>query len=357
MLAISLALSVSVLAPLRIGHAKPSKSIQKDIKTTKEELSKSRNKEKKLDNDIKNLSQRIQNNEREIQEIKSEIKRANREYKLKQKELKKKKAKFDEGNENLKARLRKMYKNGGIGFMDVILSSDDISSLIFNVEMVQKIYENDNDLVMVLQKQYEEVKEISDSLKKTAKRLEKKEERLSCLQDEMRADKKNLTSSLAKAEARTASLNQKLTRLQSQSSTQRNVYHYHSTGRLTWPLPGNYRVTSGFAYRNNPKTGIFELHRGIDIPAPTGCKIVAAADGRVVAAGYSGSYGNRIKIKHGGSLTTLYAHCSCLLVRSGQWVKRGEIIARCGSTGRSTGPHLHFEVQINDIPRNPRNYL
>lgn len=123
------------------------------------------------------------------------------------------------------------------------------------------------------------------------------------------------------------------------------------TGALAWPLPQTFSISSPFGYREDPFTGEIEYHNGTDIAAPNGTQILAAAAGTVTIANgidsWGGSYGYHIKIDHGGGLETLYAHCSAICVTPGQQVQQGEVIGFVGSTGNSTGNHLHFEVWVN----------
>jgi murein DD-endopeptidase MepM/ murein hydrolase activator NlpD len=125
-------------------------------------------------------------------------------------------------------------------------------------------------------------------------------------------------------------------------------------GGMLWPTPGP--VTSGYGYRTHPIYNYRRLHAGIDIGAPTGQAIVAVLSGRVVSAGPMGSYGNLVVIDHGDGLTTAYAHQSRVAVGAGQQVGRGAVIGYVGSTGASTGPHLHFETRVNGEPVDPRRY-
>lgn len=122
-----------------------------------------------------------------------------------------------------------------------------------------------------------------------------------------------------------------------------------------WPSTG--RISAGFGNRSDPFTGREAFHEGLDIAAAYGSSIKAAAAGKVVTAGVISGYGNAVILSHGNGLNTLYGHASKLLVKVGQSVKKGQVIAKVGSTGRSTGPHLHFEVLVNNSPVDPMKYL
>lgn len=122
-----------------------------------------------------------------------------------------------------------------------------------------------------------------------------------------------------------------------------------------WPVDGF--VTSPFGYRTSPFTGARRFHKGIDIAAPRGTSVVAPADGRVVFAENDGAYGLSVEIDHGGGIATRYAHLHKFHVKKGDTVKRGTLIGEVGSTGRSTGPHLHYEVLVNGVPTNPKTYV
>ncbi len=124
------------------------------------------------------------------------------------------------------------------------------------------------------------------------------------------------------------------------------------TGKFSKPTSRSYRVTSPFGVRR--RTG---MHKGIDMAMPTGSPVLAADGGRVVFSGYKGTYGRLVVINHGGRLKSYYAHCSKLLVKSGDKVFKGQKIALSGNTGRSTGPHLHFEIRLGNTPVNPRKYV
>ena len=142
-----------------------------------------------------------------------------------------------------------------------------------------------------------------------------------------------------------------------------NAFSYSSNpvkytgGRFAWPVPGSQRITSYYGYRIHPVYKTKKFHTGIDVGAGYGLAIVAAGDGVVTMATTNGGYGKCVIINHGSGITTLYGHCSTLLVSVGDKVTKGQTIAKVGSTGVSTGPHLHFEVRVNGSTTDPLQYL
>jgi len=160
-------------------------------------------------------------------------------------------------------------------------------------------------------------------------------------------------------------LQEELAAMERESSnieSQIRAYMATSGGKVTphvggFLLPVNGRFSSPYGYRVHPISHSRKLHTGQDIAAPSGTPIKAAGSGVVISAGWRNGYGNTVIIDHGGGKSTLYGHCSRLFVSSGQRVSMGQHIAAVGSTGYSTGPHLHFEVRINGSPVNPRRYF
>ena len=129
------------------------------------------------------------------------------------------------------------------------------------------------------------------------------------------------------------------------------------SGQYAWPCPSSSAITSVFGMRVHPVTGVYKLHTGVDIGGGMGSAIVAAESGTVISAGFNTAYGNCIIIDHGSGMSTLYAHASAMYVGTGAKVQKGQTIAAVGSTGYSTGAHLHFEVRVNGSPVNPMSYI
>lgn len=161
-----------------------------------------------------------------------------------------------------------------------------------------------------------------------------------------------LSSRLDKLSAEATRQEQSLQELQAYFQEQKSLL---ASTPSVWPARG--WVTSDFGQRMDPYTAERVMHEGLDIAAPAGRDVLAPADGTVVFAGLEGGYGNVIVIDHGYGIKTRYGHLSQIMVKAGQHVRRGESIAAIGNTGRSTGPHLHYEVRVNGVPENPRKFI
>jgi murein DD-endopeptidase MepM/ murein hydrolase activator NlpD len=180
------------------------------------------------------------------------------------------------------------------------------------------------------------------------------------LHDQFREDEREVQAEInrqvnALARQQELERQQRLREQQNRQNRQTTAGTVTGTGQFVWPVSGT--ITSQFGTRRHPVFGDMRFHGGIDIGAPHGTTVVAADSGSVIISTYNSSYGNYVVISHGNGITTLYAHLSTRSVSVGDTVSRGQQIGRIGSTGVSTGPHLHFEVSVNGTRVNPRNYL
>ena len=274
-------------------------------------------------------------------------------------------------------RSRYIYMNGWMGYVDAILGADSFTDLLNRIDHVNRIIEFDRNLVQELQRAEEniavhventqrqrdelavlesihtaQVRAHDELMTEKAALIEELEMSVEGQQQaiaEMEADEREIQRILAAHRAE-----QERRRIALQQETQNRPF-VHDGRDLQWPVAGR-GVNSGFGNRSDPFTGSTSFHSGVDIPAPLGTNIFAAEAGTVVFSGWMGGYGNTVMIDHGNGMQTLYGHASSLLVRNGDSVTRGQIIARVGSTGRSTGNHLHFEVRTNGNPVNPMNF-
>lgn len=274
----------------------------------------------------------IEQIEREMIAIEAKLKELQDRIDKYEKRAGKLKKKFTAKQKAMGERLRTIYKTGSAGFADVVLSSESVSDMMSNVEMVKRIYSSDTKAIDSLKEDYKDLKKESDKLK------ELKKEQKALLKDQLeKMDEQNDT-------------------IIASASLFAGGTGSYKGGKLLWPCPSSHSISSKFGYRNCPFHGR-ELHRGIDIPTYTGAPILAAHDGIVIRSAYSSGYGNYVTISHGGGLVTLYAHNSKLVARAGQKVKRGQVIAKAGSTGPSTGTHCHFEVQMNGKLADPLKFV
>ena len=290
----------------------------------------------------------------------------------KQDELDETIAQLDEKQELFETRIRVMYENGDTTYLEVLLSSEDFSDMLTNMEIVSQIMDYDKRIVeeyKALKAQIETQKAALESDRKDkqdyADDLEQAYEEIEAQKKEYKALKAKVDSDLAlkKAEAERMlreqdEINDEIAALSRQETAASGggggkVY----SGSLVWPCPSYSRISSQYGYRTHPISGTRKLHKGLDIAASSGNPVIAAASGTVVKSYFSSSYGNYVVISHGGGLMTAYAHMTRRLVSAGQTVSAGQQVGTVGSTGNSTGPHLHFEVYVGGSTTNPMNYF
>jgi murein DD-endopeptidase MepM/ murein hydrolase activator NlpD len=266
-------------------------------------------------------------------------------------------------NEGLNARLRTMYKNGEVGILTVLLGSLDMSDFMTNLDMVQRIYDNDTEILASLENQYTKVIDQKIELQTLKENLLSQQTEESTRQESLKISKGTVQSKKSEVDADNAVLTHQIDSLNAEANAlTAKILGLQGDGNyiggiMCWPSESSTRISSPFGNRLHPILRIYKLHTGIDIAARSGTNILAANAGTVISAGWNNGYGYMVMVDHGGGIVTLYAHSSKLLVRKGNVVARGQAIAKVGSTGMSTGPHLHFEVRVNGIYKNPLDYV
>lgn len=310
-----------------------------DIEAQQDAISK---KMAKVSSDIKNAQSKVNSLNSQISETSDDITRTEKQIAKKQKEM-------VEREKNLNERLVVMYKNGSVGFVDVLMGSNSISEFVANLEMIQKIYRNDINVLETLQSEHAELEEIRADLKAKKVNLAEQKSQLAVEKAALDAKKKEL-------EKEEDALKEEADRLTAEIVKLMDANSPYVGGEFEWPVPASRYITSSYGNRLHPTLKVWKFHTGIDIGASSGKNIVAAASGKVIMSTWYGGYGNFVMIDHGGGIVTCYGHASKLIAKKGDIVKRGQVIALVGSTGRSTGPHLHFEVRVNGDYVNPMNY-
>ena len=364
---VAILLMLTFAVETSLASAATLSQIRNNIKNKQQELNESKAKEKSLGDQVNSLEQQINSKQSDIDELEASISEAQAKLETLEEELAAAEEKVNTQNENLNARLRNMYKNGSVGFIDVLMDSGSFSEFLNNLSLVEKVYTSDQDVLEELQKAYDEIdakkKEIETLQAELSESKATMEEQKSSLEadkasvekkkSEIAADSAETQRELDKLEADAQALTSSIRNSGSSSSSSK-----YNGGIMAWPVPSCHTISSGYGGRIHPTTGKYKFHGGLDIPGSYGSAIVAANSGKVIWAGNRGdSYGNYVIIDHGGGVSTLYGHSSKVLVSSGQRVSRGQRIANVGSTGRSTGPHCHFEVRINGSRVNPNPYV
>ena len=287
----------------------------------------------------------------------------------------------------LNRRVRAIYMHGQLNYLEVILGANSFSDFANRVELLKRVIRSDYNLILEIQKQkaaieakkaqLEEDKRQLDALaaeaEKTRQEIAKKKAEQQKVLDAAKSNKaaaaqmeqdlnaqlasvRNLIQQrLAAAEAARQAAQQQAASDDEGGSGGSDDNYVQGTGAMGWPCSGP--ITSPFGYRTHPIFGTTIFHAGIDIGVDYGTPIHAADSGVVVYSGWISGYGNAVIIDHGGGISTLYGHNQSLAVSEGQSVSKGSVIAYAGSTGNSTGPHCHFEVDVNGSPVNPMGYL
>lgn len=340
------------------------KKTEKEINSKKDERDTKIQERNSLDLKISDLMSDIDDTQAVIDEKQSEINEKNAE-------IDRLTGIIDENTDKLKARMKIMYEYGTSSYLELILDSKGLSDFFSRVSVVKDIVQHDKELINTYVNSKNEV-ETAKSLIEAEKKeqveaksiLEGKKSELVSLQNQkqdiinsLNSDIKSLEAEEKKIEDDYNSLKSELNKALAASKSSSSAVVYSGNGKFLWPSPVSTRITSAFGKRNKPNAKATSVHRGIDIGVPMGSNVLAAEAGTVVTAGYNSSYGYYVTINHGGGYVTLYAHNSKLLVSKGASVKRGQVIAKAGSTGNSTGPHIHFEVMVNGVCQNPTKYF
>lgn len=401
-LAAALSFALVLATPLSAQATKSGLSDAKNKKTALEA------EKKKTEQELKNLeglksdtTAYVKKLDSSLESIGNELSKLNDDIDAKEKQIDTTKQELSEAKEteksqyeSMKLRIKYMYEKGDSTYVDLLMEAGSLSELLSKAEYITKISSYDR-------QKLDEYAATKEKIAEKEKALEEEHAELLNLQNETEAKQASVEKLLAAKQTELQNYETKIASAEGQISeyaksieAQENqiksieaeikrkeeearkkaeeekkkaaaankaaqTYKTVSLGDIsfTWPCPASGRITSGFGGRKSPTKGASSNHQGIDISAPTGTSIVAAAAGEVVIATYSSSAGNYVMISHGGGVYTVYMHASSLLVSQGQSVKNGQTIAKVGSTGYSTGSHLHFGVRVNGSYVNPTKYV
>lgn len=348
--------------------------LEKELKEAQETIQDLKESKGNIEDKVAQLNKQLINISSRITELENELTQKSEDITATQEELEA--AKVDEAQqyEDMKVRIQFMYENGQSTYLEALLSSRDISELLNAAEYISQIQSYDRqklteyqetveqiaDMEAQLEQEYTELQELKTTVehdKETvAAMMRQKESELAGIADNIADAQSEADYYAAEIQAQEEMI-AAIKRAEAEKAAAGIVDNPYAGGAFTWPCPSSTRITSDYGTRISPTSGASSNHKGIDIGAAHGADIIAAADGTVKAATYSSAAGNYVMIDHGGGLYTVYMHASSLTVSTGQTVAAGQVIAKVGSTGISTGSHLHFGVSLNGSYVSPWSYL
>ena len=362
---------VMVLGQAVVAFGASATDLQRELDRLNNQINQTRSNLDQIERNRKNIASKLREYETEanrarnkLDALDSELAVGERELAQAAEDLKKAEAKQTVRQDLLRRRVRAIAEYGNVSYLEVLFASTSFSDFLDRFQMLQQIVARDSALLQEAAAQKRQIavrkaaweqkqKETNDLRQQTQvvqasyrNLQESHEQKLNSLVRDKRQMEAMLDQELADADRLTTEIQ----RLQGNGTSDRKLV-------MTWPTPGYGWITSPFGIRADPFLGTRRMHTGVDIGAPYGAKIVAAESGAVLLAQWYGGYGNAIVIDHGNKISTLYGHSSKILVKAGQEVVRGQTIAYVGSTGLSTGPHLHFEVRRNGQVTNPLDWV
>ena len=358
---------------------KKKKELQSGLTEVKEIMEDLKDERSDLQAYVSKLDQNLTEVEAKIEELKNLISEKEDEILKTTEELEDAQEKEATQYQAMKDRVQFLYEQGDTYYLEMLLAAESFGDFVNKKEYITKMSEYDakmlkeyvtnRELIEVCKAELEAEEELLKEAKTKVDEEQKNlEELIASKEQEINrytGDIKNKQKAIDEYEADIAMENDTIKaleealaaerkRLLEEQGSERIVY---DGGMFKWPAPSYTRVSSDYGWRLHPTLGVDKFHNGIDLAAPGGSPILAAYDGEVIGAGYNSSMGNYIMINHGGGLITIYMHASALYVSSGDMVARGEKIAAVGTTGRSTGNHLHFGVRVDGEYVSPWNYL
>ena len=394
MAALSAALVLSTSIPY-VALADKESEIQASIQEKKKQIQEEEKKKAEIKaniTNVQNIKKQLEKNKADLSayvseldhnvtEIMDKIEQLNLDIESKTLEINETKKELEEAEDvrdtqyaAMKKRVQILYEQGDDYYLELLITTHGFGDFLNNMENINKLADYDNKMY----KQYKEtvsyVETVKEKLEAEEAVLEEDkaaaEEEQKAIEELIEAKKQQIAAYQADINSKSATIAEfehdlaaenavisqleKAVAAEQSKLVQQRVY---DGGAFCWPAPSYTRVSSEYGYRIHPILGTNKFHNGLDLAAPGGSDILAAYDGVVVGAAYNDSMGNYVMIDHGGGLYTIYMHASKLLVSSGQSVSRGQKIALVGTTGRSTGNHLHFSVRVNGNYVSPWNYI
>lgn len=340
-------------------------SLAKSTSDAKKEIEKLKDKQGSLEDEMAVLDKALQSMQAELDAATADLDFLTARLNEAQAELEEATKQREAQFQLLGDRMKFLQQKGSSGYLEILLESESFSDLFLRMQYVNDIMGYDKEILDELQTIQDTIQEKTDEIAENHAEqqavVDIQKEKLSEMESVV-AQKKAIWASyesdLAKYEklVKANEANDAAILRQMNASASKTTV-YTGNGKFTWPVPASSRISSEYGYRTSPISGKREFHNGLDIPAPYGSAIVATEAGTVTYSGWMNGYGYTIIIDHGSGITSLYGHNSSLVAKKGQKVSRGQTIAKCGSTGWSTGNHCHFTISKGGSSVNPHSYV
>lgn len=380
------------------------KTLENDLQKAKELIDSLKGSKEDIQSEVEKLDKQLNEISGKVKELESRLSKKRQEIADTESALNKAKEQEKKQYRNMKKRIQFMYENGQTSYVEMLLSADSFTDFLNAVEYITQISQYDRKMLKEYQNMQVTIADTQKtletdyaSLQSLQAKVQEEKQAVAALESAKKGELNDVADDLTDAqtvakayEAEIQAQNEVIAQIQAaqkraaeQQAAQQQVQaaeenqgatdaagenqntaqnttpsgNGQSTGSMMWPCPSSKRVTSDYGPRTSPTNGASSNHKGIDIGAAYGADIVAADGGTVLVATYSSSGGNYVIIDHGGGLCTVYMHASSLTVSAGQTVSKGQVIAKVGSTGISTGNHLHFGVTLNGVYVSPWGYV
>lgn len=380
------------------------KTLENDLQKAKELIDSLKGSKEDIQSEVEKLDKQLNEISGKVKELESRLSKKRQEIADTESALNKAKEQEKKQYRNMKKRIQFMYENGQTSYVEMLLSADSFTDFLNAVEYITQISQYDRKMLKEYQNMQVTIADTQKtletdyaSLQSLQAKVQEEKQAVAALESAKKGELNDVADDLTDAqtvakayEAEIQAQNEVIAQIQAaqkraaeQQAAQQQAQaaeenqgatdaagenqntaqnttpsgNGQSTGSMMWPCPSSKRVTSDYGPRTSPTNGASSNHKGIDIGAAYGADIVAADGGTVLVATYSSSGGNYVIIDHGGGLCTVYMHASSLTVSAGQTVSKGQLIAKVGSTGISTGNHLHFGVTLNGVYVSPWGYV
>lgn len=380
------------------------KTLENDLQKAKELIDSLKGSKEDIQSEVEKLDKQLNEISGKVKELESQLSKKRQEIANTESALNKAKEQEKKQYRNMKKRIQFMYENGQTSYVEMLLSADSFTDFLNAVEYITQISQYDRKMLKEYQNMQVTIADTQKtletdyaSLQSLQAKVQEEKQAVAALESAKKGELNDVADDLTDAqtvakayEAEIQAQNEVIAQIQAaqkraaeQQAAQQQAQaaeenqgatdaagenqntaqnttpsgNGQSTRSMMWPCPSSKRVTSDYGPRTSPTNGASSNHKGIDIGAAYGADIVAADGGTVLVATYSSSGGNYVIIDHGGGLCTVYMHASSLTVSAGQTVSKGQVIAKVGSTGISTGNHLHFGVTLNGVYVSPWGYV